>query len=163
MNTPYSEIYEIFLDLVKKDTKFFIMNEDGTVNQLPTIERMKKLLNRAIVEIKLVRDKKDFEIDLDDKDNDNEELLFEATNIEKNIIADYMFACYIDEEFVVRINELKKIGFTDSELRYFSPANSLKEFNSAVLSMNQKNENKVKMYLRRGRLNHKYKLYDYNF
>lgn len=163
MNTPYSEIYDIFLDLINKDTTFFIRNSDNTINQEFTNERMKKLLNHAIINIKLINDKKDFEIDLDEKDNDNNTLLYEATKIEQYLIANYMFASYIDEEFVVRISELKRIGFSDKEIEItiFSPSQSLKEFNNSVIRLKNENESKVKMYLRRGRLDNKYKLYNW--
>jgi hypothetical protein len=163
MNTPYSEIYDIFLDLINKDTTFFIRNSDNTINQEFTNERMKKLLNHAIINIKLINDKKDFEIDLDEKDNDNSTLLYEATKIEQYLIANYMFASYIDEEFVVRINELKRIGFSDKEIEItiFSPSQSLKEFNNSVIRLKSENESKVKMYLRRGRLDNKYKFYNW--
>lgn len=163
MNTPYSEIYDIFLDLISNDTTFFIRNEDRTINQDFTNERMKKLLNRAIINIKLINDKKDFEIDLDNKDNENDTLLYEATQIEKYLIATYMFASYIDEEFVVRIKELKRIGFSDKEIEItmFSPSQSLKEFNNSVARIKSENESNVKMYLRRGRLDNKYKFYQW--
>ncbi len=165
MSTPYSEIYNLFLDKIKSDSNFFILNPDGTVNEQLTDERKKKLLNRAVPLIKFINDKKNFEIDLNDKDNELSILNYDATDMELELMASYMYQCYIDEFGVERIHALSEAGFSDSEIKIVlhSPANSLKEFMAKYESLKLENVDKTKMYLRRGRLDNKYKLYNWNF
>lgn len=162
--TPYSEVFNSFKDLIIRDTTFFIKNPDATtVEQIAEI-RMLKLLNHAITNIMLVRDKRNFEINfLEVMDNNLKQFNEDLTRIEIDIIAYFMWQCYIDEEVVVRLKELKNIGFSDDEIKFFSPANSLKEFKDTYDKLKNENINRVKEYKRRGRKDFKLKTHNFIF
>lgn len=165
MNTPYSEIYELFQNRIIRDTTFFIKN--GTKEEIIEVAeyRMLQLMNQAIKEILLIKDKSNFEVNFLNKDDNSSEFLFELNEIEKNLIADFMFECYVTEDYLTRWQALKQRYFTDNEIKIVmnSPANSLKEFNSSVRELHNDNISKVKIYLRRSRDTWKYKPTDYNF
>ena len=60
MNTPYSEIYELFQNRIIRDTTFFIQNADQQRFKKVAENRMLQLLNQAISNILLIPDKKEF-------------------------------------------------------------------------------------------------------
>ncbi|MCK9319830.1 hypothetical protein [Methanoculleus sp.] len=164
MNTPYSEIYELFQNRIIRDTTFFIQNAEPTEIQKVAEERMFQLLKQAISEILLIPDKKNFEINLLDRDDENLEFLFELIEIEKQILADFMFELYASEDYITRWQALKQRYFTDDEIKIVlnSPANSLREFTNSIALLKNDNRKKVKMYLRRSRDTWKYKPQNYN-
>lgn len=164
MATPYTEIYDLFKDIIIRDTNFYVKNL--TPEEIAQIaeERMKKLLNRAIYHIVTINDKKNFEVDFYNKDDTLSEFLFELIPIEKELIANYMFYCYACEDRIVMWKALNQKHFTDDEIKIVmnSPANSLKEFNNSTKELKQENDEKVKMYLRRDRETWKYKYFNWN-
>jgi len=164
MNTPYSEIYELFQYRIIRDTTFFIINANPTEVQTVAEARMKQLLNQAIYEILSVPDKKNFEVNFLSKDDLTSTFLLELNEIEKNLMADYMFQVYASEDYIVRWQALKQRYFTDDEIKIVlnSPANSLKEFNSSIVLLKEENQKKVKVYLRRNRDDWKFKSYNWN-
>lgn len=150
--TPYNKVFDSFLDLIIRDTTFFIKNPDVNIVKAVSQERMIKLLNHAITNMMLVKDKRNFEINfMNIRDDINLQFTEELTPIEIDILAYYMFQCYVDEEVVVRLKKLKELGFSDDEIKTFSPANSLKEFNATFATLKYNNEDKVKEYKRRSR------------
>jgi hypothetical protein len=164
MATPYSEIYDLFKDLIVKDTTFYVTGvTEAEIAELAEI-RMKKLLNRAITNIITIKDKKNFEVDFYNKDDVTETFLFDLIEVEKHFIADYMFYCYAGEDRIVMWKALKQRNFTDNDIKIImnSPANSLKEFNNSVNELKAENESKVKVYLRRDRETWKYKSTNFN-
>lgn len=165
MNTPYSEIYELFQYRIIRDTTFFIQNADPTEVQIVAEARMLKLLNQAIYEILSVPDRRNFEVNLLNKDDVNNIFLFELIEVEKHLIADFMFQIYVSEDYIIRWQALKQRYFTDDEIKIVlnSPANSLKEFNNSIVLLKEENIKKVKMYLRRNRDDWKYKFINWDF
>jgi hypothetical protein len=165
MNTPYSEIYELFLLKIVRDKTFFIQTQTEVEQEQIAEIRMKGLLNQAIYNIVLIKDKKNFDVNFFDKDDVNNTFLFELYPIEKGLIADYMFENYVSEDYVDRWQALKQRLFTDDEIKVIlnSPANSLKEFHSSIRDLKKDNESKVRMYLRRNRKDLKYKSFNYDF
>ena len=165
MNTPYSEIYELFQNRIIRDTTFFIQNAEPTEVQKIAENRMLQLLNQAISNILLIPDKKNFEVNFMNKDDVNSTFLFELMNIEKQLIADYMFEVYASEDYITRWQALKQRYFTDDEIKIVlnSPANSLREFTNSIELLKVENRKKVKMYLRRNRNDWSYKYFDWSF
>ena len=163
MATPYSEIYELFQDRIVRDATFFIT---GTVEEIQAVAepRMLKLLNQSISEILLIPDKKNFDITLTDKDDTLKTFNFDLIDIEKQLLADFMFQIYASEDYITRWQALKQKYFTDDEIKIVlnSPANSLKEFSNSMELLKEDNRKKVKMYLRRNRDTWKYKSFDWN-
>lgn len=157
--TPYSDIFDSFRGLLIRDDRFF---KEPPKEILEV--RMVKLLKHAVTNMMLVKDKRDFEINFMAIMDDvlmqfNEEL----TLLEIDLLAYFMWQCYIEEEVVVRLRELKNIGFSDDEIKFFSPANSLKEFNDTYSKLKNENANRVKEYKRRGRLDLKLKTHKFIF
>lgn len=165
MNTPYSEIYELFQNRIIRDTTFFIQNADPTEVQEVAENRMLQLLNQAISNILLIPDKKNFEVNFLNKDDLTNTFLFELVDIERQLIADYMFEVYASEDYITRWKALKQRYFTDDEVKIVlnSPANSLKEFTNSIELLKAENRKKVKMYLRRNRNDWSYKYFDWSF
>ena len=165
MNTPYSEIYTLFQNRIIRDTTFFIQNAEPTEVQKIAENRMLQLLNQAISNILLIPDKKNFEVNFMNKDDVNSTFLFELMNIEKQLIADYMFEVYASEDYITRWQALKQRYFTDDEIKIVlnSPANSLREFTNSIELLKVENRKKVKMYLRRNRNDWSYKYFDWSF
>ena len=165
MNTPFSEIYELFQNRIIRDTTFFIQNAEPTEVQKIAENRMLQLLNQAISNILLIPDKKNFEVNFMNKDDVNSTFLFELMNIEKQLIADYMFEVYASEDYITRWQALKQRYFTDDEIKIVlnSPANSLREFTNSIELLKVENRKKVKMYLRRNRNDWSYKYFDWSF
>lgn len=162
--TPYELVFESFLDLIIRDTTFFIKNPDKEVVKLISDKRMKKLLKHAITNIMLVKDSKDFEINfVEQQDDENNRFNVSLNSLEIDLIAYFMWQVYIEEEVVVRLRALKTIGFSDDEIKHFSPAESLKQFNASLDRLKEENENRVKSYKRRDRSTLKYKRFDFNF
>lgn len=162
--TPYDVVFNSFLDLIIRDTTFFIKNEDKNIEKTLNETRKLKLLKHAVTNMMCVRDKQDFEINfMEIMDDITLSFKEELTLIEINLLAYYMWMAYIDEEVVVRLKALKTLGFSDDEIKTFSPANSLKEFKSTYNALRVENEYKVKEYKRRGRLDFKNKIHKFNF
>ena len=163
MATPYSEIYTLFQNRIVRDTTFFIT---GTPEEIQTIAeaRMLNLLNQSISEILLIPDKKNFEINFNDKDDLTSTFTFDLIDVEKQMLADFMFQIYASEDYITRWQALKQKYFTDDEIKIVlnSPANSLKEFTNSMELLKVKNDKKVKTYLRRNRDTWKYKSFDFN-
>lgn len=156
--TPYSEVYDSFKDLVIRDTTFLKNHPTEFVEV-----RLLKLLNHALTNMILVKDNKDFEINFF-AIKDDMLLAFkeDIKPLEIDLIAYYMWQCYVDEEVVTRLKALKTLGFNDDEIKSFSPANSLKEFNATFEKLKQDNEAKLKQYKRISRDTLKYKRFDYS-
>jgi hypothetical protein len=164
MNTPYSEIYELFQNRIIRDTTFFIQNTEPTEVQEVAETRMFQLLKQAISDLLLIPDKKNFEVNFLNRDDDTSTFLFELIDIEKQLLADYMFEVYASEDYITRWQALKQRYFTDDEIKIVlnSPANSLREFTNSIELLKEENRKKVKSYLRRSRDTWKYKPYNYN-
>lgn len=164
MNTPYSEIYELFQNRIIRDTTFFIQNAEPTEVQEVVEARMLQLLKQAISDLLLIPDKKNFEINFLNRDDVNSTFLFELIDIEKQLLADYMFEVYASEDYITRWQALKQRYFTDDEIKIVlnSPANSLREFTNSIELLKEENRKKVKSYLRRSRDTWRYKPYNYN-
>ena len=164
MNTPYSEIYSLFQNRIIRDTTFFIQNAEPAEIQQVAENRMLQLLNQAISEILLISDKRNFEVSFLNKDDVNTTFLFELIDIEKQLIADFMFEIYASEDYITRWQALKQRYFTDDEIKIVlnSPANSLKEFTNSIELLKDENKKKVKMYLRRNRNDWTYKYFNWN-
>ena len=164
MNTPYSEIYELFQNRIIRDTTFFIQNAEPTEIQQVAETRMLQLLKQAISDLLLIPDKKNFEVNFLNRDDINSTFLFELIDIEKQLLADYMFEVYASEDYITRWQALKQRYFTDDEIKIVlnSPANSLREFTNSIELLKEENRKKVKSYLRRSRDTWRYKPYNYN-
>lgn len=164
MNTPYSEIYELFQNRIIRDTTFFIQNAEPTETQQVAEARMLQLLKQAISDLLLIPDKKNFEVNFLNRDDVNFTFLFELIDIEKQLIADYMFEVYASEDYITRWQALKQRYFTDDEIKIVlnSPANSLREFTNSIELLKEENRKKVKSYLRRSRDTWIYKPQNYN-
>lgn len=162
--TNYDVVFDSFLDLIVRDTTFFIKNDNKDIEKLINETRKLKLLKRAVSNMMCVNDRFDFEINFMNIMDDNN-LCFtqELTLIEVKLLAYYMWISYIEEEVVLRLKALKTLGFSDDEIKTFSPANSLKEFNATFDSLKKTTDNKVREYKRRGRLDFKNKMHKFNF
>lgn len=166
MNTPYSEIYELFLDRIIKDDTFIVSADTPEESQALTEEKMSKILKQAIHEILSVNTKKNFQVDFRQKDDVAQTFSFELNFTEENLIADYMFYCHVSSDYILRWKALKEdYHFTDDEIKLIihSPANSLKEFTASVNDLKDKNDEKLKIYLNRNRDTFKYQSVDYNY
>lgn len=157
--TPYSDVFDSFRGLLIRDDRFF---KEPPKEILEV--RMVKLLKHAVTNMMLVKDKRDFEINFMSIMDDalmqfNEEL----TLLEIDLLAYFMWQCYIEEEVVVRLRELKNIGFRDDEIAAFSPSGTVKEFRSTYNLLVHENINRVKEYKRRGRLDFKLKTHKFRF
>lgn len=162
--TPYEVIFDSFCDLIIRDTQFLIKNEDDALVEAIATERMIKLLTHAVTNILLAKDHKDFDVDFVGAMNHTfMQFDIELTALEVDMIAYFMWQCYIEEEVVTRLKALKTLGFSDDEIKTFSPAATLKEFYNALDNLKRGNEDKVKMCKRRSRDDFKYKRFDYNF
>lgn len=165
MNTPYSDIYVLFQDRIENDANFYIKGESEEVMMAFAKKQMKKLLNEAIYYMYTYdeNDKTDFDVSFYEKDDILETFLFELQEAECQLIADVMFKQYIDKKCIEKLNALRNIGFKDDELVQFSPANTLKEFNSSLEQLKYKTNNSISAYKRRDRKTLKYKSFNYNF
>ena len=162
--TPYSDVFGSFLDLILQDSTFLIKNDNADLQREINNTRLLKLMTKAISCMYLVKDSKDFEINfIEMRDDENMQFVESLTQIEIDLIAYFMFECYINEETVAKIKALKSLSFSDDEIKTFSPSNSLKEFNSAFESLKKDNIDRVKLYKRRDRSTMKYKRFDMNF
>lgn len=165
MGTPYNKIYVLFQDRIEKDSKFYIKTESNEINKEFAQMRMKKLLQEAVYYLYSYddKDKDDFQVNFHDKDDALDEFLFDLTDNECHLLADVMFKQYIDKEVVAKLNALRSIGFKDDELVQFSPANTLKEFNSSIELLRQKTNAYIKACKKRDRATGKYISFNYNF
>lgn len=162
--TPYSEVYEAFLDRILRDTSFFVQKDPLQDTKTIAETRMKKLLKSAIYELMLSDGKRNFEINfLEQLDDANNSFLIELNLAEIQLFADLMFQAYVQEEVIVRIEALKRIGFHDSEIKLSmnSPANSLKEYNNAFDALQSDNLRKIANYKNRSRDTLKYIPFDF--
>lgn len=157
--TPYGDIFDSFRILLIRDDKFFKDHPEELLEA-----RMVKLLKHAVTNMMLVKDKRDFEINfMSIMDDSLMQFNEELTLLEVDLLAYFMWQCYIEEEVVVRLRELKNIGFRDDEIAAFSPSGTIKEFRSTYNMLVHENINKVKEYKRRGRLDLKLKTHKFVF
>ena len=164
MMTPYSKIFNSFMDLIIRDTTLLIKNPSGDVVSKVSETMMIRLLEHALSNMILVRDNKDFEINfLQEKDDVNMKFNEELNSLEIDIIAYFMWQCYIEEEVVTRLQSLKTLGFSDDEIKSFSPAESMKQFRDNLDKLKAENVLRVKQYKRLSRKDLKYKRFDYSF
>lgn len=163
--TPFSEVYEAFLDRINRDTEFFIQDEDIEKVQKIADIRMRKLLDIAIYELMISEGTRDLEINfMEILDKEANIFTEELTLVEIQLLADLMFQKYIYEEIIVRIDAMKRAGFEDSEIKIIlhSPANALKEFNAMYESLEQDNQKKIKNYRAKSRENMRYKPFNFS-
>lgn len=157
--TKYSEVYEAFLDRIYQDDTFFVADEEIEKVKELTEKKLKKLMDIGLYRLMLSDGKRDFQVNfLEHMDDENDTFTIELSLVEIQLIADLMFEVYVNENFIVRIKELRKVGFQDSEIKLFihSPANSLKEFNASYESLRQENKDKIYNYKQRDRKSLKY-------
>lgn len=162
--TPYSEVFDSFRNLIIRDTTFLIKNPNQDIVKQVSEKRMVDLLRHAITNMMLVKDNKDFEINfMSIRDDELMQFKEQLNDFEIDILAYFMWQCYIEEEVVTRLKSLKTLGFSDDEIKSFSPAESMKQFNNSLDKLKSENVRKVKEYKRRNRDTFKYKRFDYNF
>lgn len=157
--TPYSEVYDSFKDLVIRDVTFFKDHPEEFIEI-----RLLKLLDHALTNIVLTKDNKDFEINfIELRDDENNTFTEKLNKLEIDIIAYFMWQCYVDEEVVSRLKALKTLGFSDDEIKSYSPAESMKQFNASFERLKSSNIDMLKQYKRIGRDTFRYKRFDYVF
>ena len=162
--TMYSEVYASFTDLIIRDTKFFIKNHSMDLVKQISEKRMFRLLKHAITNMMLVEDKRDFEINFMAIMN-NESMVFEEdlTMIEIDLLAYFMWQCYIEEEVVTRLQALKTLSFKDDEIAAFSPNGNIKEFRNTYNLLVEENKKRVREYKRRRRKDFMIKTHNFIF
>ena len=165
MNTTYEEIYELFYDRVINDKRFFLT---GVMSAEEAEEiarkRSKSLLLESIVYIQTYGTK-DCEVDfIGDRDDEQEEFLFELSLVEKQLIADIMLQKYLEKDITLRLNALGQV-FEDSDIKVFSPYNDIKYFNLSLTELRTLNNESIDRYKSRDRESFKQKtsIFNYDF
>lgn len=165
MNTTYEEIYALFYDRVINDKRFFLT---GVMSAEEAEEiarkRSKSLLLESIVYIQTYGTK-DCEVDfIGDRDDEQEEFLFELSLVEKQLIADIMLQKYLEKDITLRLNALGQV-FEDSDLKVFSPYNDIKYFNLSLTELRTLNNESIDRYKSRDRESFKQKtsIFNYDF
>ena len=163
MYTSYEEIYQLFFDRVINDKRFFLT---GIVSPQEAEEiakaRSKSLLLEAIVYIQ-TSGTKDCEVNfIGDRDDVQEEFLFELSLVEKQLIADVMLQKYLEKDITTRLNALGTV-FEDSDLKVFSPYNEIKYFNASLSELRQLNDSAIDRYKSRDRESFKQKINVFNY
>ena len=163
MYTSYEEIYQLFFDRVINDKRFFLT---GIVSPQEAEEiakaRSKSLLLEAIVYIQ-TSGTKDCEVNfIGDRDDVQEEFLFELSLVEKQLIADVMLQKYLEKDITLRLNALGTV-FEDSDLKVFSPYNEIKYFNLALAELRELNDSAIDRYKSRDRESFKQKINVFNY
>ena len=158
--TMYEELYELFFDRIINDKKFFIPDIPQEELEEMAFKRAKSLLLEAIA-ILLNDGKLDItEIDFMNRDDTLEMFNFELTLIEKQLLADIMLECYIGKDLVT-LTDLKTMYFTDKDLKMYSPSEAKKVLISSYNELRLTNREKINNYKSRGRLDYRYKPFDY--
>lgn len=150
MNTPYETIYELFFNRILNDRKFWLSSVSPDEMKVIAEKRAKSLLKQAVVIITTTT-KYDLQIDfLSNMDEDTNTFLVELNQVEMELIADVMFERYLSVDITNRINALGTI-FSDSDIKFFAPANELKSFQDAIKQLQEDNNGKILDYKRRDR------------
>jgi hypothetical protein len=141
----FEKIYEAFFDKIEKDKDFFCYN-NVSINDALLIAQMrsKRYLKEALstLSLKCTPDKngKNF-IDFDD---DAEELNYDISYTELDIITSLMYEKYLFREF----SKLKAQAnrFTTKDLNVFSPANERNSFLEMYQQIQRENEVLIDSY-----------------
>ena len=162
METKYEEIYALFLNRIINDDTFFNKNVSVDESKTMSEKHMKSLLSQSVYKIVKCTNL-DCEVDLiTNMDDANNTFIIELTLLEKQLIADLMFESYVDEQTIKMFKALSKLGFSDSEIKRWSPAESLTSFRKSFELLQGKNEQSIYNYKKRGRSDYKVKKFNYS-
>lgn len=156
MNTPYSKVWNRFLNKLNGDTVFFKKDINEQNARLMGEVKMLFYMDEAIREI-MTCGKYDCPIDLTKKDDALKEFSNELTSIEETLISETMFVKYIDDTTLGFMRALGKLFFSDSEIKVFSPAEDMRSFESSFKRMQSSNYEDIIDYKLRNRETHKRK------
>ena len=157
--TPYSAIFDSFKNLIIRDAAFL---KDKPVDMLET--RMVNLLRHGISKMVGVRDNKNLPINFYKvKDDATKTFAVDLNDFEIDLLAYFMYQCYLEEMSIVRINALRANGFSDKEIKSFSTAELLDRYLKALNDVTGKNLDMLKQYRRMDRDTFEYKRFDYIF
>lgn len=154
VNTPYSDVFDVFIRKLKNDTTFFQYRglDEAEINEIVG-EHLLSLLGRAIDKLYSYGLP---DVDFYDRDDDFQTFNIELTKREIGLISDLMYLCYLEEDR----NKLKAVGmrFRTSELNMlFSPANDRRTFMQLLESIELNLENSISNYFSRDRLTWEFK------
>lgn len=133
MGTPYEDLIDRFLKLIKKDKKFFryINLADDEIVSIVN-ERALELLGLAIDRLIV-----DGMPSVDFNDRDDEKFNFELTASEKLIIPSLMYEYYMRED--IAYIKILSVNYTPNNLRVFSPDNARTSFNNLYTTVCEQN------------------------
>ena len=136
MGTPYTDVYESFLDKVKEDAEFFIYQ--GTTvqdSQMLILKQCKKYLNEACTRIRIRLS--EYHRNFTHRDNVTELFELELNEFEIEAIALVMFEKHVSKGLA----EYKAVTsfFYDADLAQLNPTTERKEFNNYVNGIIYKN------------------------
>lgn len=133
MGTPYEDLIDRFLKLIKKDKKFFryINLADDEIVSIVN-ERALELLGLAVDRLIV-----DGMPSVDFNDRDDEKFNFELTASEKLIIPSLMYEYYMRED--IAYIKILSVNYTPNNLRVFSPDNARTSFNNLYTTVCEQN------------------------
>lgn len=133
MGTPYEDLIDRFLKLIKKDKKFFryINLADDEIVSIVN-ERALELLGLAVDRFIV-----DGMPSVDFNDRDDKKFNFELTASEKLIIPSLMYEYYMRED--IAYIKILSVNYTPNNLRVFSPDNARTSFNNLYTTVCEQN------------------------
>lgn len=155
MGTPYETLIERFLNLVKKDKKFFryigLSDEEiFLVIQKRALELLDLSVDRIII---------DGLPSVDFTDRDDKGFNFELTSSEKLILPSLMYEYYMRED--IAYLKVLSVNYTPNNLRVFSPDNARNSFNNLYNTICEQNEQLLDNYRNSDRDTGKLKIIDF--
>lgn len=160
MATPWSEINEIFFDMVEEDSGFFnYFNVNDTEAYALAVQRANSMLKEAINH--LMREC-ECEIDLYDYYEDQTGEMFfteDLTPTEINLLANLQYEAYLKRD-VAKLRAFSH-QYTPSDLQVFSPANDRKTFMEMYNVVCDENKLRIDRYKSKDRLTGENKMIDY--
>lgn len=152
MSTPWSNVNEVFFDLVEEDSTFFhYYNATDEESYELAVERANALLRDAVVR---VMRSCNCDIDFSDYylDELTDEMMFteDLTQTEIDLLANLQYEGYLKRD----VSKLRAFqhSYTPSDLQVFSPANDRKTFLEMYRQICEENKSRLDDYQRRDRL-----------
>ena len=136
MATKYENVYNRFINKIKKDKNFFSY-KNCTEDEIEAIikRRCFSLLDEATI---LVNNEiVNFEIDFTDRNDEDEVFNFDLIKIEEELIAEKMYFLYFKEE-EVKVKQMQK--YLGNDISMFSPAEERKTFENMLEKVNSRYE-----------------------
>lgn len=162
MSTAWSDINNVFFDLIEEDAGFFhYYNATDEESYTLAVQRANSMLRDAAIRVSMECDSGTVFSDFY-QDEESGEMYFTAdlNQSEIDLLANLQYEAYLKRD-VAKLRVFSH-QYTPSDLQVFSPANDRKTFMAMYEQIQEENKNRLDRYKSRDRMTGEVKAIDYS-